>query len=300
MATPVQSPAHLRILLHVDALGQVRLLKNVAAVDKSTNSTPDLVLITDESLYPNYPGTGRRFTAAAFDFGDSNANDLLNLIAVTAANAAATNGNATNAANAVVAKADAEGIYKSFVTGAGFPQCRVKRRALRSLARCRPRGRTATPRRCSPPLPSAANGNFYVVTNRTYAQSLAAGALIPDTRFTAAVDAIALGAAGGAASSASSNFTATIVGVSATNAALVALTSAINVPAIVSPGYQTFITTASFQSATGVAAAAAAAAAKQARDAGALPALVQNQAQAAARKALTGPTRASSKRRTWW
>ncbi|HXI71777.1 MAG TPA: hypothetical protein VNN22_15585 [Verrucomicrobiae bacterium] len=287
VATPVQSPAHLRILLHVDALGQVRLLKNVAAVDKSTNSTPALVLITDESLYPNYPGTGRRFTAAAFDFGDSNANELLNLIAITAANAAATNGNATNAANAVAARANAEGIYQSFVTGAGFRNAALNAALSAKLGALQAKGTNGNATQVLAAATGAANGNFYVMTNRAYAQSLTAAALIADARFVTAVDAIASGAAGGAATAASSNLTATVVGASATNAALAALTNVINAPAIVSPGYQTFITTADFQSAAGVAAAAAAAAAKQARDAGALPALVQNRAQAAALKALT-------------
>ena len=85
----------------------------------------------------------------------------------------------------------------------------------------------------------------------------------------------------------SSNLTAAVVGTSATNAALVALTNAINVPKIVSPGYQTFITSSAFQSAAGVAAAAATTAAQQATAGGALPALVQNRAQASALKALT-------------
>ena len=287
VSTPVQSPAHLRIILHVDALGQVRLLKNVAVVDKSTNSTPALVLMTDASLYSSYPGSGRRFTAAAFDFGDSNANDLLNLITLTAANAAATNGNATNAANAVVAKADVEGIYQSFVKGAGLRNAALNAALSAKIAALQAKGTNGSAGQVVSAATSAASGNFYIGTNRTYALSLNAAGLIADPRFVAAVDAIVGGAAGGAATAASSNLTATIVGTTATNAALVALTNAFHAPALVSPGYQTFITTASFQSAAGVAAAAATTAAKQAVAAGALPALVQNRAQAAALKALT-------------
>src|SRR5436190_6299604 len=45
VTTPVKSPAHLRIILHVDKQGQARLLKNVAILDKSTNSTPNLALV---------------------------------------------------------------------------------------------------------------------------------------------------------------------------------------------------------------------------------------------------------------
>lgn len=71
--TPVNSPAHLRILFHVDAAGQVRLLKGVAIINKSTNSTPDIALISDPALYQNYGNTaGTRITAVAYDFGDTN------------------------------------------------------------------------------------------------------------------------------------------------------------------------------------------------------------------------------------
>ncbi len=73
VATPVNSPAHLRIILHVDASGQVRLLKGVAIINKSTNSTPDIVLISDPTQYQRYGNSiGQRITAVAFDFGDTN------------------------------------------------------------------------------------------------------------------------------------------------------------------------------------------------------------------------------------
>lgn len=98
--TPVKSPAHVRILLHVNGDGQVKLLKGVAIVDKSTNSTPNIALISDPNLYQQYGGkSGQRITAVAFDFGDNNAGAALNQIALAAATAAASGGNALTAAN---------------------------------------------------------------------------------------------------------------------------------------------------------------------------------------------------------
>src|SRR4051794_15111493 len=49
VTTPVNSPAHLRIILHVDGQGSVRLLKSVALLDKSTNQQPDIALVTDQN-----------------------------------------------------------------------------------------------------------------------------------------------------------------------------------------------------------------------------------------------------------
>src|SRR6185312_2366067 len=46
VTTPVNAPAHIRIIFHVDSTGKVRLLKGVAMVDKSTNTTPDIALIS--------------------------------------------------------------------------------------------------------------------------------------------------------------------------------------------------------------------------------------------------------------
>jgi hypothetical protein len=100
----VNSSAHLRIIFHVDGQGQVRLLKSVAVLPQSTNQPPGVSLITDPALYPNFSanGVGKRITAAAFDFGDTNAVSLLYQVAASAAAAASTNGNSTNIANQVV------------------------------------------------------------------------------------------------------------------------------------------------------------------------------------------------------
>src|SRR5882724_8762802 len=47
VTTPVTAPAHLRIIFHVDTNGRAWLLKGVALVNRSTNSTPDIVLLSD-------------------------------------------------------------------------------------------------------------------------------------------------------------------------------------------------------------------------------------------------------------
>src|SRR6266404_1355471 len=66
--TPTASAAHLRLILHVDSGGQVRLLNSVAVVNKSTNGQPNVALLTDPAVYQNFPGVAKRFSAAAFDF----------------------------------------------------------------------------------------------------------------------------------------------------------------------------------------------------------------------------------------
>ena len=45
--TPTASAAHLRLILHVDSGGQVRLLNSVAVINKSTNSQPNVALLTE-------------------------------------------------------------------------------------------------------------------------------------------------------------------------------------------------------------------------------------------------------------
>src|SRR5205814_3273032 len=88
--TPVSSAAHLRVIFHVDNLGQVRLLKSVAVLPKTTNQPPGLALVTDPTLYPNFSSTGigRRIAAAAFDFGETNAVSFLYQVAAASASAA--------------------------------------------------------------------------------------------------------------------------------------------------------------------------------------------------------------------
>jgi len=90
--TPVAAPAHMKIIFHVDRVGQVRLLKGVAMVNTNspinqtgTNST----LICNPTHYQKYGNvSGSRITAVAFDFGDPSGESALNQIADAAANAA--------------------------------------------------------------------------------------------------------------------------------------------------------------------------------------------------------------------
>lgn len=65
--TPTASTATLRLLVHVDDSGTIRLLKGITAVK---NDAGGVSLVTDDSLLVNYPGPGKRFGSVAFDFGD--------------------------------------------------------------------------------------------------------------------------------------------------------------------------------------------------------------------------------------
>ena len=95
--TPVQVPAHIRVIFHVNASGQVNLLKGVAIVSRLTNGTPDFsgtnsALLSDPALYQNYGSNpGSRITAVAFDFGDPSGEQALNVIASNAAITAVSN-----------------------------------------------------------------------------------------------------------------------------------------------------------------------------------------------------------------
>lgn len=87
---PVGKPFNQRVLIHVDATGQARLLKNVVQMWQEGTYTPSpsnpnylevetpgfYVLLTDEGLIPNYTGvtlrggqsTGIRYSTIAYDF----------------------------------------------------------------------------------------------------------------------------------------------------------------------------------------------------------------------------------------
>src|SRR5262245_54824309 len=79
--TPTVDKANLRLIIHVDGEGHVRLLKSVAALNKSTNDPTAIALVTDDTLYPNFQGNGKRIASAAFDFGEGHAADLLTALA---------------------------------------------------------------------------------------------------------------------------------------------------------------------------------------------------------------------------
>jgi hypothetical protein len=287
VTTPVNSPAHLRIILHVDKQGQVRLLKNVAILNKSTNDPSAIALVTDPTLYPNYSAVGKRIATAVYDFGDDRAVEILDEIAAAAASAASTGGNPTNATIMVAQGADMDARYRAYVTGAGFNNAALNAAVSAKVGATQAKGTNGDPAHVLSAASSAATNNFYIVTNRAYAQMLSTNGAFTDARYVAAVDSIGLGAAYGAASAASSNLTASAIGLSATNGALVAVTNAINAPAAESPNYQSFIATASFGSAANIAAAAASATGKAALQSGASATSAQIEANGAAVKALT-------------
>ncbi|PXA05114.1 hypothetical protein DDZ13_03900 [Coraliomargarita sinensis] len=82
ITTPTADTAYLRLIVHVNGAGQASLLKSVAVVEKSVaaNGDIDVLLITDPTLYPNYPGIARRYATAFYDFGNTQAVTALNEI----------------------------------------------------------------------------------------------------------------------------------------------------------------------------------------------------------------------------
>jgi len=85
--------ADVRIILHVNAAGQVSLLKDIAVVNRNLSGDVSatvadiaaagsdefsLALVTDPSLYAEYPmQKATRFTSVVFDFGDAQATHVL-------------------------------------------------------------------------------------------------------------------------------------------------------------------------------------------------------------------------------
>ena len=96
--------ASLRLILHVDAAGTVRLLKDVALLKRVSNDAgldEDVALITDASLYTEFIGQpGQRIASAVFDFGDMKATDavteLMNVAVDAATTSAVTNNKLTD------------------------------------------------------------------------------------------------------------------------------------------------------------------------------------------------------------
>ncbi|BCX47602.1 laminin [Haloferula helveola] len=129
--TPTSDAAKLRLILHVDAAGQVSLLKHVAILARKAGvqeSENDLALVTDERLYGQFPPQpARRISSVVFDFGDPKATGAVNEIAERAAAAAATaaqlNGAtvesvtaaAQSAAQTVIAESNAAGAFNDFL-----------------------------------------------------------------------------------------------------------------------------------------------------------------------------------------
>jgi hypothetical protein len=132
VVTPVAAPLNMNIILHVDANGQVRLLKGVAFVNTASNTTPDVtgtntILISDPTLYQNYGNnSGTRITAVAFDFGDPSGEQSLYLIASNAAIAAVNGADPLAAATTVQQSiqnnvpTNATAAYGTFLQSASF------------------------------------------------------------------------------------------------------------------------------------------------------------------------------------
>ncbi len=112
--TPTADQAHLRMILHVNGAGQVHLLKDVVILNRKSptnslsgtvdlsanpNGVPDsaaaatdsdVVLVTDERLYPTFPvQSAVRMASSVFDFGDRQATEAVNDIVSRAATNAA-------------------------------------------------------------------------------------------------------------------------------------------------------------------------------------------------------------------
>lgn len=104
VATPTSDAAQLKLILHVNGAGQASLLKDVAVLRRSTDSSTmlqsdhDVALVTDERLYGDFPPQpAKRIASAVFDFGDSRASDAVNAVMEAAALAAASSVNASTA-----------------------------------------------------------------------------------------------------------------------------------------------------------------------------------------------------------
>lgn len=131
ITTPTSDTAFLRLILHVNGAGQVRLLKSVAVVEggPSANGGKNILLITDPSLYADHPGIAKRIATAFFDFGDQQAVTAVQKLidtATTTAVARASTGETKaviepqilTALNAVVDHADVNAAYLDRGTGA--------------------------------------------------------------------------------------------------------------------------------------------------------------------------------------
>ena len=111
MPTATSDQAHLRLILHVDGTGQVRLLRDVALLRRDVEeggtggeeaplrSESEVALVTDARLYGEFPPQpAMRWASAVFDFGDSQATAAVDWLvdAVVEAAAASVNGTAAD------------------------------------------------------------------------------------------------------------------------------------------------------------------------------------------------------------
>lgn len=152
VATPTADQAQLRIILHVDAAGQTRLLRDVAVLARTVSSSDapvdlksnpgvlqysgslaaresDMSLVTDERLYGEFPPQpAQRIASAVYDFGEDRATTAVQRVIEEAAAAAAKSvlakpgktaeaeTAATNAGNEVVNHSDVATRFASFLS----------------------------------------------------------------------------------------------------------------------------------------------------------------------------------------
>jgi hypothetical protein len=291
--TPTADQAHLRLVLHVDAAGQVRLLKSVTVFDQATNGGPaDIKLVTDPARYPQAPVRGKRISAAAYDFGEGKAVALLNQLATAVAEAAGTTAGdrgqaATNAANQVLADADVDAQYRAFAGGSILLNAALGSAASASSAAVTAKGTNGNAAQLFSAAQSAATNDARLVTARTNALALQNAALFSDPRYLGSVNAIALAVANAAATAAGMNASLAQTGLAATNAANLALAQAAAAPTATSSGYTNFIASPAFRTNAPLAAAAAAAAATtESARAGSTTESIVNSARSAALQAM--------------
>lgn len=127
--TPTRDTAYLRIILHVNGSGQASILKSVAVVptgEESDQGGDEVLLVTDPSLYVNYPVIARRIATAFYDFGENQAVDAVQFLIDTAVSEGVANASADvqaltglidNLLNPIQTSADVNNLYLSTGTG---------------------------------------------------------------------------------------------------------------------------------------------------------------------------------------
>jgi hypothetical protein len=267
LPTPTADNASLRLILHVDGQGQVRLLKSVAALNSSTNDPTVIALVTDDTLYPNFRGNGKRIASAAYDFGEGRAADLLALLATAVGEAAGTNSAATRsnrasmAGSQLLAAANLDAAYRAFATSNLLRNAGTSAAASAGVGALNAKASNGSASDILAAATAAATNDAVFRTALSTAAVLQARAIFEDTRYLAAVFSVGLAAASGAAAAANTNSSLPIVRAVATNAVLAAFAAAPNAPSPVSAAYNSFLTSSALQTNVPLAVAAAIAAA---------------------------------------
>jgi len=249
--TATADKANLRLILHVDGDGHVRMLKSVAALNTSTNDPTAIALVTDDTLYPNFHGNGKRIATAAFDFGEGRAADLLTYLADAVGHAAGTNSDSAARANAaatlVLAGANLDAAYQRFATSNLLRNAGLSAASSAGAGALSAKGTNGNAGAILAAAIAAATNDFVFNTALSTAAVLRARALFEDTRYVAAVFSVGLAAAHAAATAANTNSSLPIVRAAGTNAALAAFAAARTAPSPVSAAYNAFLASSAFQ-----------------------------------------------------